>query len=102
MQLHMWCIPVDANHTRMLLAGARDFVRIQPLAALVDRYNTRILHEDRAIVESSHPIEAPPASEERSVGTDRATLAFRRWYHERKKQVTRAAPDEPAATPLAV
>ncbi|ATB35321.1 hypothetical protein CYFUS_000733 [Cystobacter fuscus] len=102
MQLHMWCIPVDASHTRMLLAGARDFVRMQPLAALVDRYNTRILHEDRAIVESSHPVEAPPVSEERSVATDRATLAFRRWYHERKKQLARAAQDEPATTPLAV
>ena len=98
MQLHMWCVAVDAEHTRMILASARDFVRMQPLAGLVDRYNKRILNEDRALVESSHPREAPPVSEERSVATDRATLAFRRWYHERKKQ----AVGEPApATPLA-
>jgi phenylpropionate dioxygenase-like ring-hydroxylating dioxygenase large terminal subunit len=90
MQLYMWCVPVDEHHTRMMLASARDFVRMQPLAALVDRYNTRILREDQAIVESSHPAEAPPASEERSVATDRATLAFRRWYHERKKPLALA------------
>ncbi|MET0401667.1 MAG: aromatic ring-hydroxylating dioxygenase subunit alpha [Cystobacter sp.] len=98
MQLHMWCIPVDREHTRMLLASARDFVRMQPLAALVDRYNVRILHEDRALVESSHPAEAPPASEERSVATDRATLAFRRWYHERAAHET---PDEAPGPSLA-
>ena len=28
----------------------------------------------------------PAVSEERSVATDRATLAFRRWYLERKKR----------------
>src|SRR4029078_8121289 len=93
---HVGCTPVAASHTRMMLASARDFVRMQPLAALVDRYNTRILREDHASVESSHPAEAPPASEERSVATDRDTLAFRRWYHERKKQGPRAAPHDTA------
>ncbi|HEX8440958.1 aromatic ring-hydroxylating dioxygenase subunit alpha [Archangium sp.] len=86
MRLHMWCIPVDANHTRMMLASARDFLGFQPVAGLIDRFNTRILREDQAVVESSHPVEVPPASEERSVATDRATLAFRRWYTERKKR----------------
>ncbi len=94
MQLHMWCVPVDATHVRMMLASARDFVRTQPLAALVDRYNTRILREDKAVVESSLPLEAPPVSEERSVATDRATLAFRRWYLERKKHGGDVAAEE--------
>jgi len=92
MQLYMWCVPVDANHVRMFLVSARDFVRMQPLAGLVDRYNTRILREDKAVVESSHPVEVPPVSEERSVATDRATLAFRRWYLERKKRSPHEAP----------
>lgn len=99
MRLHMWCVPVDATHTRMMLASARDFVRMQPLAGLVDRYNTRILREDQAVVESSHPAEAPHVSEERSVATDRATLTFRRWYLERKKGVAQETPA--TVTPLA-
>ncbi|ATB30452.1 aromatic ring-hydroxylating oxygenase subunit alpha [Melittangium boletus] len=103
MQLYMWCVPVDANHVRMFLVSARDFVRMQPLAGLVDRYNTRILREDKAVVESSHPVEVPPVSEERSVATDRATLAFRRWYLERKKRSPHEAPsDTEAVASLAI
>ena len=101
MRLHLWCVPVDANHTRMIGASARDFLRMQPFAALLNRYNTRILREDRAVVESSMPAEVPPASEERSVATDRATLAFRRWYTERKKHAAVASPDASATPALA-
>lgn len=101
LRLHMWCVPVDATHTRMMLVSVRDFLKIQPLAALMDRYNTRILHEDRAIVESSMPVQAPPVSEERSVGSDRATLAFRRWYTEHKKHGLAGTSAEPLAPPLA-
>jgi len=42
--------------------------------------NGRIADEDRAVVESSGPGEVPPAETERSVGSDRATLQFRRYY----------------------
>ena len=38
--------------------------------------------EDRAIVESCGVAEAPPASAEHSVGSDLATLQFRRYYYE--------------------
>lgn len=86
MRLFMYCVPVDATHTRMMLVSARDFIKLQPFARMVDLYNKRILREDQAVVESSDPIESPPVSEERSVATDRVTLAFRRWYLERKKR----------------
>ena len=101
MNLFMWCVPVDTNHTRMMLVSTRDFLKFQPLAAALDHFNKRILKEDQAVVESSHPVEAPPASEERSVATDRATLAFRRWYLERKKQGPREATALTEAPPLA-
>ncbi|PTL84510.1 aromatic ring-hydroxylating dioxygenase subunit alpha [Vitiosangium sp. GDMCC 1.1324] len=101
MRLHMYCVPEDATHTRMVLVSTRDFLKLQPLAALLDRYNKRILREDQAVVESSDPIEAPPVSEERSVATDRATLAFRRWYLERKKRSEREATASTETTPLA-
>jgi phenylpropionate dioxygenase-like ring-hydroxylating dioxygenase large terminal subunit len=100
MRLHMWCVPVDAAHTRMMLVSTRDFLKLQPLAALLDHYNKRILKEDQAVVESSDPLEVPLVTEERSVATDRATLAFRRWYLERKKQGPREA-SSPEAPPLA-
>ncbi|WP_052518532.1 aromatic ring-hydroxylating oxygenase subunit alpha [Archangium violaceum] len=86
MNLFMWCVPVDENHTRMMLVSTRDFLKLQPLAALLDHFNKRVLREDQAVVESSYPVESPQVSEERSVATDRATLAFRRWYLERKKR----------------
>jgi phenylpropionate dioxygenase-like ring-hydroxylating dioxygenase large terminal subunit len=101
MNLFMWCVPVDVNHTRMMLVSTRDFLKFQPLAAALDHFNKRILKEDQAVVESSHPVEVPPASEERSVATDRATLAFRRWYLERKKQGPRETTALTEAPPLA-
>ena len=102
LSLFMWCIPVDEGHTRMLLVTARDFATFPPVSTVLDRFNRRVLHEDRATVESSAPSEVPPVSEEKSVGTDRATLAFRRWYLERKKQVERAPEDGPRElSPLA-
>jgi phenylpropionate dioxygenase-like ring-hydroxylating dioxygenase large terminal subunit len=66
----------------------------------VDLFNKRILREDQAVVESSDPVEAPPVSEERSVATDRTTLAFRRWYLEHKKRGPREA-TATGAPPLA-
>lgn len=78
---HVFCVPIDEERTRMILVTARDFGRYNPLLALFDRLNPFILAEDRGVVESIRPLEAPPASEERSVGTDAPTLFFRRYYH---------------------
>ncbi|MFL5358522.1 hypothetical protein [Archangium sp.] len=85
LRMRIWCVPVDATHTRMMLASSRDFLRYNPFAPLLNRFNKVIVREDKAGVESSYPVEVPPAGEERGVATDRATLAFRRWYLERKK-----------------
>ena len=101
MNLFMWCVPVDENHTRMMLVSTRDFLKYQPFAAMLDHFNKRILREDQAVVESSHPVESPPVSEERSVATDRATLAFRRWYLERKKRGPSEVTPLPEAPQLA-
>ena len=95
LRMRIWCVPVDATHTRMMLASSRNFLRYNPFAPLLNRFNKVIVREDKAVVESSYPVEAPPAGEERSVATDRATLAFRRWYLERKKRDER----EPTAVP---
>ncbi|XYI00165.1 hypothetical protein ACMHYB_10625 [Sorangium sp. So ce1128] len=96
LRIHMFCIPIDAARTRMLLIATRDFGRYNPLMRLSALFNRRILLEDRAVVESSHPAEVPEAHEEVSVATDRATLVFRRYYH-RELRGSRA--DRPLAGP---
>jgi phenylpropionate dioxygenase-like ring-hydroxylating dioxygenase large terminal subunit len=80
MIMQVACVPVDGQTTRMLLVTLRDFLRPRVLDLFFHRANRRIADEDRAIVESSFPVEVPPASEERSVRTDGPTLAFRKRY----------------------
>jgi phenylpropionate dioxygenase-like ring-hydroxylating dioxygenase large terminal subunit len=78
--MHLWCVPEGVNTTRMVLVAARDFGRYNPLVRLFDQFNRYVMLEDERVVETSEPPQVPPPSEERSVATDRATLAFRRWY----------------------
>ena len=49
------------------------------------RSNRKIALEDQAILETSWPSEVPPAAQEKSVRTDKPTLAFRKLYFERIK-----------------
>jgi phenylpropionate dioxygenase-like ring-hydroxylating dioxygenase large terminal subunit len=96
--MHLWCVPVDGSSTRMVLAAARDFGRYNPLVSLFDQFNRYIMLEDQRVVETSDPPRVPAPSEERSVATDRATLAFRRWYLER----LRGAREEEATGPASL
>jgi len=74
------CVPVDDQRTTMLLIMARDFLTSPLFDFVFHRMNARIAKEDQAIVESSSPVEVPPAGDERSVRTDGPTLAFRKRY----------------------
>lgn len=78
--LQVACIPIDERTTKMLLVTARDFMRAPFLDWLFHMQNRRIATEDQAIVESSWPVEMPPATEELSVRTDALTLHFRKRY----------------------
>ncbi len=88
----VWCVPVGPRETRMMMVAVRDFGVGNPLLALGDRFNVRILAEDRAVVESSDPAEVPDPREEAHVPTDRPTLAFRRWYRATQRDATRPGP----------
>lgn len=90
-RIHALVIPVDAKTTRMALVGSRDFARARLFNPFFTRSNLRILNEDRAVVESSQPTEIPPPGQERSVRTDQATLAFRKYYFDALKP-SRAVP----------
>lgn len=79
LRVQIYCIPTEPNRTRMLLITVRNFARIPAASVAFDRFNLKVLHQDRAIVESSEPPEVPDSGE-RSVPTDRPTLTFRTWY----------------------
>lgn len=81
-RMHAFCVPVDGAHVRMLIIGARSFATFPLLNPLFNRSNAKIAEQDRAVVESSQPAVVPPAADEVSVRTDRATLQFRRYYFE--------------------
>ncbi len=81
-RMHAVSVPIDATHTRMVVVGARSFATFPLLNPLFNASNRRIVNEDKAVVESSQPMEIPLAVDEISVRTDRATLQFRKFYFE--------------------
>lgn len=80
MRVQIFCIPAETNRTRMLLVTARNFAQNPAASATFNAFNTKVLHQDRDIVESSDPPEVPAGNAETSVPTDRPTLTFRTWY----------------------
>lgn len=73
----MAVVPVDAQRTRMISILAPGFSLFRFLSAIIGR---RLLWEDQHVVESSDPPEIPEAGADLSVRSDRATLAFRKYY----------------------
>lgn len=79
--LHIFCVPIDDTHTRMILTTVRNFAHDPATSLAFNAFNTKVLHQDRPVVESSDPVEVPERGVETSVPTDKATLTFRTWYH---------------------
>lgn len=84
-RMHAICVPVGPQAVRMIVVGARTFATLGLLNPFFNYSNLRIVKEDQAVVESSFPVEVPPAADEVSVRTDRATLQFRKYYYETLK-----------------
>lgn len=82
LRMHSLCVPIEPGKVRMIIIGVRSFAKLALLNPFFNRSNATIAEEDRAVVESSSPVVIPPAAEERSVRTDKATLRFRRYYFE--------------------
>ena len=70
----------NAERTRMILLFGRTFLRAEIISWLATRFND-VLGEDRGVLETSDPKEAPPPGEELSVETDGPTLHFRKYYY---------------------
>ncbi len=97
-RMHAICVPVAPRKVRMIVVGARSFARLALLNPLFNFSNRRIVAEDRAVVESSDPPVVPPAGQEVSVPTDRATLAFRKYYFQ---TLHSSSADRPRSLPIA-
>ncbi len=74
------CVPLDQTRTAMLMMMARGFMTSPIFDWLFHRMNAKIANEDKAVVESSFPVEVPPPGDEKSVRTDGPTLLFRKRY----------------------
>ncbi|MBO9540467.1 aromatic ring-hydroxylating dioxygenase subunit alpha [bacterium] len=52
---YMWGVPVGATETRVYILGLRRFARSRLLTPLFNRYNRKVLDEDRTIIASQEP-----------------------------------------------
>ena len=82
MRQHVWCVPEAPGRVRMMLCSVRDIGHpwLDPFLGVMSLFESRILLEHQHVVESSDPPKVPHPRWERSVPTDKPTLAFRRWY----------------------
>jgi phenylpropionate dioxygenase-like ring-hydroxylating dioxygenase large terminal subunit len=89
---HVFCVPGKPGETRMMIVSSRKLKFGLDLLGwpAMSWFEDRILGEDKAVVESSHPAQVPPAHEERSVATDEPTLKFRKWYWQHRRELERA------------
>ncbi|HEY7808277.1 MAG TPA: aromatic ring-hydroxylating dioxygenase subunit alpha [Croceibacterium sp.] len=86
------CVPVDDSHTQLTIITLRNFARWRGFDWYFRRSNRKIADEDKAILESSDPVAVPPPAQEKSVRTDKPTLAFRKLYFERFEESSATAP----------
>ena len=86
LRIHSFAIPIDPSRTRYLIA----IQLLEPHAAAMLNEFIDPLVEDRIVIESQKG-EVPLTKAERNVPTDRATLLFRRWYHQTLKHQAVAA-----------
>ena len=83
------CVPVGERKTRMLLMMARGFLRSRIFDWFFHRSNLRIAGEDKAIVESSFPVEVPPAGDEQMCIRDRSHTGVIRRREEDRPSIAR-------------
>jgi phenylpropionate dioxygenase-like ring-hydroxylating dioxygenase large terminal subunit len=81
-RIHALVVPGAEGRTRLTVVASRDFLRSGFFDTIFRGSSAKIADEDKAVVESSPPGEIAAVGAERSVATDRATLQFRKYYHE--------------------
>ena len=81
--LHIWCVPIEANKSRMIVVSRRNFGQFNPLLSLFNLLTPIILAEDRRIMDTVWPSEVPPIGVEVLMPSDAPTIAFSRYYQKR-------------------
>ncbi len=78
--LHIWCVPIELNRSRMIVVSRRNFGQFNPLLSLFNLLTPLILQEDRRIMDTAWPSEVPPTGFEVLMPSDAPTIAFSRYY----------------------
>lgn len=81
-RIHALVMPAGEGKTQLTVVTSRGFLRAGVFDPMFRLSSAKIADEDKAVVESSPKGAVPPSGEERSVKTDRATLQFRKYYHD--------------------
>ncbi len=81
-RVHSFAIPIDRHQTRFSIV----IQLLAPHAAGMVKEFIDPIVEDRAVIESQ-PGAIPATTAECNVPSDRATLMFRRWYHQTFSQI---------------
>lgn len=90
----MAVVPIDEHRTRMMAILPPGLTFFKFLNSII---GPRLMWEDGHVVESSDPFEIPETGHDLSVKSDKATLAFRRYYD----QVLRRSGIEVPGSPIA-
>jgi phenylpropionate dioxygenase-like ring-hydroxylating dioxygenase large terminal subunit len=77
--LHIWCTPLTATTSRMVVVSRRNFGRFALVPRIYDLLTPVILGEDRRNMETVWPSEVPGDGEV-SMPSDAPTIAFQRYY----------------------
>jgi hypothetical protein len=77
--LHIWCTPLTATTSRMVVVSRRNFGRFAAVPRIYDLLTPVILGEDRRNMETVWPSEVPDGGEV-SMPSDAPTIAFQRYY----------------------
>ena len=78
--LHIWCVPIEENRSRMIVVSRRNFGRVNPILSLFNLLTPIILNEDRRNMDTASPSEVPPLGYEVLMPTDAPTIEFCRYY----------------------
>ncbi len=91
LRLYVWCVPIDANRTRLIEMTARNFARNPAATLALDLYNRTMSRQARRVIESLPSSPVPDPHREQHVPTDKPMLTFRSWY--RLELADRSIPD---------
>jgi hypothetical protein len=77
--LHIWCTPLTATTSRMIVVSQRNFGRHALVPKIYNLLTPVILGEDRRNMETVWPSEVPQSGEV-SMPSDAPTIAFQKYY----------------------